>query len=420
MESGENKLISISKVYKLSELFFIILAGTAIITSALHFWPFEDRKIWQMFNAPNICCIIALVAASFLFMSKKGRRQVITSFPHISVIAYLTISILSISFADGLSRTLNYTLKLALVFLGGFFLFQSALSKPKALNIIYTFIIIAVSLSISVCIYTRLMYNPTQFGFHSNVFKYGTYIGIFVPLSGMYLLSGSKLQVLLGILITAAGFFSAGSAGAILAIFAGFLTGLVLIKKRSVRCYIFICILISASILPLSNKLFYGAVYQDFALKETDLINLRQRYIEWQAEINLLEERGIIGTGPGCINDYRSNFYYRLPKLNTLKAFDQNCFLAIAAETGLLGLVAFIWIIIYYGRTSFKDHISMHVNEISSASRMATANTAAFVSALVANLFSSVHYNGILIIFVLLLSLISSVNRIYGECVSEI
>jgi O-antigen ligase len=220
-------------------------------------------------------------------------------------------------------------------------------------------------------------------------------------------------------LITAAGIFSAGSAGACLAIFAGLATALVFSKKPSIRVGIIICLLLSAAVLPLSNRVFDSAISSDFALKENDYINLRQRYIEWQAELNLLEKRGITGTGAGCVNDYRSNSYYRLPKLNTLKSFDQNGFLAVAAETGLLGLAAFIWILVHYGRMSFRNCLYLQAEKTPHTSAMATANTAAFVSALTANLFSSVHYNGILIVFVLLLCLISSVNRIYGENTGE-
>jgi len=84
-----------------------------------------------------------------------------------------------------------------------------------------------------------------------------------------------------------------------------------------------------------------------------------------------------------------------------------------------LGLIAFIWILIHYGRMSLKDFLSLKADENLEADAMAAANTAGFVSAVVANLFSSVHYNGNLIVFVLLLSLISSVNRIHTGGRSE-
>ncbi len=419
MGHNESKSLSDEAVCKLQDSFFIVLAGVVVLTSALHFWPFEDKKIWQMLSAPNLCCGTALAAAAFLLISKKHRRNVITCIPQTSVLVYLTINIISISFADSLSRPLNYSLKLALAFAGGLFLFQKALSKPKVLSLFYTLIAIAASLSILGCLYMRLACDPKQFGFHGNAFKYGTYIGILVPLAGIYLLCGSKFQSFSGILITAAGVLSAGSAGACLAIFAGLITTLVLSKTPSTRAGVIICLLLSAAALPLSNRIFDNAISSDFALRENDGINLRQRYIEWQAEINLLGQRGITGTGAGCVNDYRSNFYYRLPKLNTLKAFDQNGFLAVAAETGLLGLSAFIWIIIHYGRMSLRDLLRLRAEKCPQACAMAVANTAALVSALTANFFSSVHYNGILIVFVLLLSLISSVNRIYGENTGE-
>ena len=68
---------------------------------------------------------------------------------------------------------------------------------------------------------------------------------------------------------------------------------------------------------------------------------------------------------------------------------------------------------------SLKNCIFLQADENHPSIRMTVANTAAFVSALTANLFSSVHYNGILVVFVLLLSLISSLNRIYGENTDE-
>jgi hypothetical protein len=419
MKYNENKSLSNCKTRNWLDMSFMTLAGIAIITSALHFWPFEDSKIWQMLNIPNFCCGIALALVTVLLISKKSRCSVLAFMPDTSILAYLAINVLSISIADSLSRPLNYTMKLGLVFTGGLFLFQKASSKPKTLKYFYCLIAVAASLSILACIYTRLTCDPKRFGFHDNVFKYATYIGILVPLCCVYLLAGSKSQVFLAIFITTTGIFSAGSVGACLAIFAGLITALMMIPKASVKLNIFVCILLSAAALFLSSRTFDGAVSRDFALKEGDGINLRQRYIEWQAEINLLEKRGITGTGAGCVNDYRSNFYYRLPKLNTLKAFEQNGFLAVGAETGLLGLITFIWILVHYGKISLKSYLYLRAKKNHQASAMAAANTAAFISALIANLFSSVHYNGILIVFVLLLSLISSVSRIYGENTCE-
>ncbi len=93
MKYKTNKLIS-DELYKSQDLFFVVLAGVAVITSALHFWPFGDSKIWQMFNVPNLCCGIGLAAAGLFLMLKKTRSQVLESRPHISVIIYLVINIM--------------------------------------------------------------------------------------------------------------------------------------------------------------------------------------------------------------------------------------------------------------------------------------------------------------------------------------
>ena len=147
----------------------------------------------------------------------------------------------------------------------------------------------------------------------------------------------------------------------------------------------------------------------------SDGLNLRQRYIEWQAETNLLEQRTVTGTGAGCINTYRSSFYYRLPKLNTLKSFDQNGYLATAAETGIIGLVSFCWVVLHYGRLAFSQVVTTRRKLDVAPHRFAAANLAGLVGAAVANLFSSVHYNGILIVFVLTLALTAGTQKLYGE-----
>jgi O-antigen ligase len=165
------------------------------------------------------------------------------------------------------------------------------------------------------------------------------------------------------------------------------------------------------------------SLWDDIKVSEQDGINLKQRYIEWQAELNLLEERTITGTAAGCINDYRSNFYYRLPKLNTLNAFDQNGWLATGAETGILGLVCFCWIILRHLKLAYLQVTTTDRSESVTAYRYNVANFVGLVVVCVANLFSSVHYNGVLIIFVLLLVLISKSDVLFkknAKCESEL
>ena len=190
-------------------------------------------------------------------------------------------------------------------------------------------------------------------------------------------------------------------------VLSGLVTGLIICKERPQR------IVLCAAILSfMVTALFLNAgLIQDFKKVENDGKNLRQRYIEWQAELNMLEKYGVTGSGAGSINDYRSNYYYRLPKLNTLQPFDQNGWLTVPAEIGIMGLICFVWILYEHGKYLFgaRSHSS------SSILRINTSLSAAFVACCVCNLFSSVHYNGVLISFVLVLALSKSVYHLTGK-----
>jgi O-antigen ligase len=137
------------------------------------------------------------------------------------------------------------------------------------------------------------------------------------------------------------------------------------------------------------------ALRHDVRLAEADGIDVRQRYLEWQALVNLLAERPIVATGIGCLNDHRSEYYLRLPKRNTIAAFDQNGWLATAAETGLLGLAGLCWL--------FATHVTacwQRRREV-----VGCAVLAGLTGAAVASIGCSVQYAGLWPGFVLLLAL---------------
>jgi hypothetical protein len=406
-----NQLILYDKAVNKTEPLFLSLAVITIIASAFHFWPFEHDKNWQMINIQTVCCAIAVILAVILYIAKRKRSEILPFLPHVSVFIYLIINIISTAYADNLERPMNYNIKLILVFLGGMFLFQKALANGKNLIVIYNVIIMTTFISVAACLYMRLTGDGNRFGFHENVFKYGSYIGIFVPMSCTYLLLGSKGKNLVGMYLAIASVISIASAGAVLTIIAGYITALIIAKKHPKKNNILLCIVLISATLPISNKIFNGVLWRDFVLMENDGVNIKQRYLEWQAEINLLENRGIIGTGAGSINDYRSNYYYRLPKLNTLKSFDQNGWLAIAAETGIFGFIAFWRIIFHYSSINYDAIKHCHITKNHSMLAAVTANSAAFVSSLVANIFSSVQFNGILIVYVLVLCLVSASSQ---------
>jgi len=391
-------------------------AGIAIVASAFHFWPFENNKAWQMFNPQNSSILAWSLFLAVLFLLNRNRRQIIATMPHLSVFAYLGINVLSMAFASDLARASGFTIKLTLALIGGYMLFGSAIFSRKSLWLIYALVTAAMIISLSACLTARFWFGWDKFGFHVNAYKYGTYIGILTPLCCAYLFTSSKnWKNTIGMILVFAAIISSGSFGAIAAIFAGVLTTAVIVPRWSVRTAILAAVILGAGFLSLSNMNQFLLIGDDIRIAEKDGTNLKQRYIEWQAEINLLENRTVTGTAAGCINEYRSNFYYRLPKLNTLKPFDQNGWLAAGAETGIFGLVCFCWVVLHYGKAAFLNVIDSRWKNDRTFDRFAAANFAGLSAACVANLFSSVQYNGIVIIFVLVIALISGTNRLSEE-----
>ena len=395
----------------------MVLAGVAIVSSAFHFWPFETSKAWQMLCPPNFITFMAVLALIGYVLVKRDSQTVAPFLPHVSVLAYLSINLLSIAFASEPGRAASFAVKLALMLVGGYALFSLAISNVCSLKMFYNLMTAAAIISLAYCLVARFCLDSEVFGFHGSAYKYGTYVGILTPLCAVYFLAGAKTWgILIGIAISAGALVSSGTLGTLAAISAGMFTAMIAISRWPIR----LCVLGSLALgfgglLAVSNSNPASNIYDDVKLSETDEVNLKQRYIEWQAELNLLEERTVTGTAAGCINDYRSNYYYRLPKLNTLKAFDQNGWLSTGAETGMMGLMCFCWIVAYYGRLALVQVIDSRSNESSLDRAFAVANLAGFTAACVSNLFSSIHYNGILIVFVLVLTLISRTSFLENE-----
>lgn len=390
----------------------MVLAGVVIISSAFHFWPFDKSKAWQILCPSNLSMLIWILILTAHFVVKKSHWTCCSSLPHLSVLAYLAINILSIAFAQDSVRAINFTFKLVLIFIGGHLLFSSALSSVNSFRIVYGLMTVALIISVISSLLARIGLISRNFGFFDNPYKYGTYIGTLTPLCAAYLLMSPRYpKRLLATILIVSALISVGSLGGMVAILVGMAAFAVMVRAWFVRIYVVACLVCGIGfIILLDSNPASKLIRNDIKLVEEDGINLKQRYIEWQAELNLLEERPVTGTAAGCINEYRSNFYYRLPKLNTLKAFDQNGWIATGAETGILGLVCFCWIVAYNFKLAYSQVMIQDRMKSATAYRFALTNFVGLIAACVANFFSSLHYNGILIIFVLVLALISRIS----------
>lgn len=363
----------------------------------------------------NLVVFVWIAILTGFTLLRRQRQTLVDLLPHISIFAYLAINIFSAAFATDLGRAITYTAKLALMLIGGYMLFSAAISGRKSLCIFFILITTTVIIAVTWCLLARFGFGSGDFGSFDSPYKYGTYIGTLVPLCAAYLFMSTRYTAkLLAAAIVIGAIVSAGSAGQLVAITISLAAFTMIIQRWSVRTYVTACLAcgLGLIILPSSHPAIVP-LYDDIKLAEKDGTNLKQRYIEWQTELNLMEERTMTGTAAGCINIYRSNYYYRLPKLNTLKAFDQNGWLATGAETGILGLVCFGWIIVHCFRLAYQQLDVINRLNHPAAYRSAVANFTGLTAACTANLFSSVHYNGVVIVFVLVLALVYKTNRIF-------
>ena len=383
------------------------LAVVAIIASAFHFWPFESNSLWKLANPANTAIIISTGLIALSYICSKDRPALDEVLPPLSIWAYLLFNLLSCAYADTLSRPAIYTAKVSLVMIGGYILFAQTMQSPKRKYVVWS-VIAACVICVSSALYTQFITKAPRCGFFESNYKYGTYIGIIASFTVVYLvcqISRRNYVIALSILVGLALTFK--NIGGPIGFVSGLFTALMVSNQKSQR--IALC---AAILLFIVTTVFFNPkLIKDFKLIENDSDNLRQRYIEWQSELNMLEKFGVTGSGAGSINDYRSNYYYRLPKLNTLQPFDQNGYLTVTAEIGIIGLLCFVWILLEHGSYLFKSrsHLSPELLRIN------TSLSAAFVAACACNLFSSVHYNGVLIAFVLVLALSRSLYNLAGK-----
>lgn len=398
-------------------IFALPLAVVALLGSAFHFWPFEDNKLWQLLCPANLSVMLWVVIIIIYYIVSWNKQRVKTPVPHISVIAYVAVNILSLAFSPDLTRSLIFVVKLSLILFGAYSLLSCAINNERQLKHIYYMALFALLISLSYSLVVRFTLEQDTFGFHQNPCKNSTYLGMLAPLGCIFLfLNKGVLNKLLAAILVITSSISAGSIGMPLAIFTGISVPGIALVKGSVR-YVILTALALAFILTalLWENPALNALRSDLTLYEHDGKNIKQRYIEWQAELNLLEDLTATGSGTGCINEYRSKFYYRLPKLNTLMPFDQNGWLAIPAENGILGLLCFCWIIVHYSKRSYQQIRQMKKSSSSEWLKYSIANMAGLLGACIAHLFSSVQYNGILLIFVVILVLIDKTESVLEQ-----
>lgn len=397
-----------------SHLAALSLAVLAILGSALYLWLPAGSKVWQVlcpaYSAPLLWAVLVL---AYAFVHRRS-TSLASSLPPISVLAYLAVNLMSMAFAREATRTVSFEAKLVVTYVAGYALFRAALRNQHSVQLLLRVALTTVAIAITASLMIGFG-TESGWGFHARTYQYGTYVAVLASLGSVYLLAASGWRRVAGAVLIAAAILSSGTLGTLLAVAASVILLLVLRPDWKIGMWGLGALVLGTGLSSAFGASAGNAIQRDMRLMEADGNDVRQRYIEWQAQINLLEDRAMIGAGGGAINDYRSTYYHRLPKRNTLAAFDQNGWLATAAETGILGLAAFCWVVAHYGRRAWRSvHQRDQSGSVEGLTRVMMGATAALGASLVANLFSSVQYHGTLVAFVFVLSLVSVVDMLLG------
>lgn len=113
-------------------------------------------------------------------------------------------------------------------------------------------------------------------------------------------------------------------------------------------------------VLLIEDELFMSSVEPQTRLEDDqythlkDRENIKQRYLEWYATLNMVSEQPVIGFGAGQYQDFVGSKYGTLIKVNTMEPNCDNSYLVTASTLGILGLSALLWILFYHFMNALK------------------------------------------------------------------
>ncbi len=173
-------------------------------------------------------------------------------------------------------------------------------------------------------------------GPYENPIDLATYLIVIIPILLTYGLSrhGRRRAGLWALLtFLALGLVKTEAAGAWLGLGAGLIA--VLGWQKTVRRYG--AVLLLTLVIVVSIHLQHRGNLQDvFSLTETGKVD---RWVMWQAAMGMIQDRPILGHG---LNTFMANYLTYWVGGEQAPRYAHNCYLQVAAETGLIGLGAFL------------------------------------------------------------------------------
>ncbi len=281
--------------------------------------------------------------------------------PPLMVVLFILIAALSVNRAIHPLKGAKDILQLMEYFVAAFMIFATIPDRERLRRVMDVFLIVATVVILLGTVH-YLLPNVTDFKVRStfgnrNVF--GGYLALVTPLmAGIALYETSTWRrvwllsmVTFALLITLSG-------GTLIAIV---LTLAVLCAMRGKPAFIAfatICTVILILILPRLPR------HNDVALDEsTRLFNDKNevslRYTEWQAAMVMTSEHPWLGVGIGNYQDNIGGYFGVLPRPTGVVEHDsENLYMVIASSTGLLGLAAFLGILLTFGIMAARQFFS--------------------------------------------------------------
>ena len=286
----------------------------------------------------------------------------VARFPLLALLSYLTVCGVSILVSDfprtSLTGYIGKTVEYALLFVMAAELGQQPRAWRYGLLLLLVGALLACSDGLAqeflhrdplrhyrLDVYGR-MYAPYQ-----NPNDLATFLIVVIPLLCSQLLMASRRWTipLAGFLAFAVGcVIRTGARGALVGLIVGLIAmALCLWRKRM------------PALLALAGGLaMVGAAALRHLSGKPD-IGVRDRVFMWQAGWDMLKARPILGQG---INTFMSNYLYYWVGGEHSPRYAHNCYLQAAAETGLLGLASFLWLLGAILWTVVRGAVSLDVH----------------------------------------------------------
>ena len=373
--------------------------------------------------------LVALLFGVWLVIRLATRTLRDAAWPPLPVVALVVVSLVSaaqLTEGNQLKEAAKEIAQLLLYFVAAYTLFASLMGETARRRIaIYAFFLAASGVVLyGVWEYLILGYvAPFEVGAtFGNCHTYGAYMAIMLPLAfGLLLEVEQRWQRIWLALLLVLGAASVLYGATVIALVVGFLaTGL--IRKlpepdgssavAAGRTALAVgMVLLLAIALPPNRS---AAVVDFLTFKESGRIEgsyelvenaPKQRYIEWLAALNVLEDSPALGVGAGNYQLRVGEFYYgTLPNLDSIEPDSYSAFLVTAASTGFLGLTCLLAVFLHFAARARRAVFAGHGGPLERG--LARGAWGAICAAAVHNMFSSYLVRGVGLVFVFLLALI--------------